>query len=168
MNQAHVVISRVFNAPRNLVWKAWTEAEHLAKWWGPKGFTVSVASFDFRPGGMFHYSMNGPGGQPMWGKFVYREIVALEKIVFINSFSDPQGGYTRNPWIPKWPLEVLNNQTFTEQAGQTTVTLEGGPINCTPEEEQLFADNRQNMTIGFKGTFEQLDELLAALKDGRS
>ncbi len=84
--QEKFTLSRTFKAPRALVWKAFTEAEHLGKWWGPKGMAIHVATFDFRPGGQFHYSMTAPDGASMWGKFLYREIVPQERVVFVNCF----------------------------------------------------------------------------------
>src|SRR5258706_14903907 len=72
------VITRVFAAPRELVWKAWTERDRLMQWFGPKGFTMPTAKMDFRPGGVFHYCMRSAEGHEMWGTFVYREIVAPE------------------------------------------------------------------------------------------
>src|SRR5262245_66243865 len=84
------VISRVFAAPRELVFKAQAESERLERWWGAKGFTTRVIKLDFRPSGVFHYSMRTPDGHKMWGKFVYREIVAQERVVFINSFTDSE------------------------------------------------------------------------------
>src|SRR2546423_1599106 len=117
------VITRVFDAPRELVWKAWTERERLMQWFGPKGFAMSTAKLDFRPGGSLHYCLKSPDGKEMWGRFVYREIVAPERIVLVNSFSDEQGGLTRHPFSPTWPLEMLSTTTFTEQAGKTTMTL---------------------------------------------
>jgi uncharacterized protein YndB with AHSA1/START domain len=155
------VVTRVFDAPRELVWKACTEAERLAQWWGPKGFAINVRMLDLRPGGMFHYSMRAPNGNEIWGKFIYREIVKPERIVFINSFSDETGATTRNPWLPGWPLEVLNTQTFTEQGGKTTLAIRGGPINATPEERKLYESQFENMQKGFAGTFDQLADYLA-------
>src|SRR5262245_1054188 len=90
--------SRVFNAPRALVWWAWTEKEGLAQWWGPKGCTIRVARHDLRPGGMFHYEMQMPSGDSMWGRFTFREIAAPERLVFVNSFSDENAGITRAPF----------------------------------------------------------------------
>jgi uncharacterized protein YndB with AHSA1/START domain len=109
-------ITRVFDAPRELVFKAQTEAEHLSKWWGPKGYTMLVAKLELRPGGTFHYSMRSPEGHEMWGKFVYREIVAPERIVFVNSFSDESGATVRAPFAPDWPLEVLNMLTLSTRS----------------------------------------------------
>jgi len=68
------VISRVFDAPRDLVWKAWTEPERLLKWWGPRDFEILSADVDLRIGGIFLYHLRSPDGLEIWGKFVYREI----------------------------------------------------------------------------------------------
>jgi uncharacterized protein YndB with AHSA1/START domain len=158
-------ISRVFDAPRRLVWQAWSEADRLARWWGPKGMPVTVHKLDFRPGGVFHYAMHGPDGRPaMWGRFVYREIVAPERIVYVSSFSDEAGGIARAPF-PKiretWPLEVLNRLTFTEEKGKTTVSLRGGPIDPTEAERRTYEGMFDSMQKGFGGTFDQLEEHLA-------
>ncbi len=160
---AELVITRVFNAPRTLVWKAWTDPEQLVKWWGPKGMPISVHKFQLRPSGVFLYSMRAPDGNDWWGKFVYREITAPEKIVFINSFSDAKENISRHPLSPTWPLEVSNTLTLTEQDGKTTLTLRGSPINATQEEQKTFQSNISNVQQGFKGTLDQLEEYLAHL-----
>ncbi len=158
-----LVIARTFDAPRELVWKAWTEQERLDKWWGPKGFLMKTAKLELKPGGVFHYSMQSPDGKVMWGKFVFREIRAPEKLVYVNMFSDAQGNATRNPWLPVWPLEILNTLTLEEKDGQTLLTIRGGPINATQEEIDAFLKNRPGMQQGFAGTFAQLDEYLKTM-----
>lgn len=115
-----LVITRVFDAPRSLVFKVWTDPKHLAQWWGPKGFTLHVQALDLRPDGVFHYSQQSPDGQVMWGKFVYREIAAPERLVFVSSFSDEAGNTVRHPWSADWPLEILNIVTLSEHEGKTT------------------------------------------------
>lgn len=158
---SEMVITRSFEAPRELVFKVWTEAEHLAQWWGPKGMSLRVSTLDLRPGGIFHYSMQSPEGHIMWGKFVYREIVAPEKIVFTNSFSDEEGNTIRAPFSESWPLEVLNTLTLTENEGKTTLTLRGGPLHATEEERKAYQAMFESMKQGFGGTFDQLEEYLA-------
>lgn len=158
------VISRVFDAPRELVWKAHTECQHLQHWWGSKGFKMTSCKLDFRPGGTFLYCLSSPAGQQMWGKFVYREIVALEKLVFINSFSDAAAGITRHPMSATWPLEMLNTSTFSEQDGRTTLTIRSTPHNASEEERQTFEAGMSGMEQGFGGTFAQLDEYLKSLR----
>ena len=158
------VIARVFNAPLALVWKANSELDALKEWWGPKGFSWKEGSLDFRPGGMFHYGLVSPNGQEMWGRFIYREIVPMEKIVSVNSFSDPQGGITRHPMSPDWPAEMLNTAMFAERNGRTTLTLRSSPLNATEAEMRVFADGFKSMEGGYTGTLDQLDAYLATLK----
>ncbi|HEY6280288.1 MAG TPA: SRPBCC domain-containing protein [Burkholderiales bacterium] len=160
-NSEEFVITRAFDAPRERVWKAWTEAERLKHWWGPKSFKVHTCKVDLRPGGVFHYGMRAPDGSDMWGKFVYREIVAPERLVFIVSFSDPKGGMTRHPWSPNWPLETLSTVTFTEQGGKTKITVQWVPHSATELERKTFEDGRQGMQQGWTGTFDQFAEYLA-------
>jgi uncharacterized protein YndB with AHSA1/START domain len=154
------VITREFNAPRELVWKAWTERERMMKWFGPKGFTMPAAKMDFRPGGTFHYCLCAPDGKEMWGRFVFREIVPPEKLILVNSFSDEDGGITRHPFSATWPLEMLTTTTLTERAGKTKLTIEWVPLNATDEERRTFDAMRDSMTQGWTGTFEQLEGYL--------
>ena len=161
--QQDLVISRILNAPRDKVWKAWSEADSLAQWWGPKGCTIRIVTFDFRPGGVFHYTMQFQPGHDMFGRFVYRDIAAPERIVFINSFSDLDGGITRAPFPQlkdTWPLEVHNTVTLTEENGKTTLTLRGRPINATEAETKTFIGMFDSMKQGFGGTFDKLDDYL--------
>lgn len=154
----------VLDAPRDLVWKAWSTREAMARWWGPKGFKIDVTRFEFRPGGMFLYSMNLPNGDVWWGRFIYREIVAPEKIVFLNGFSDAEGGLARAPFNPVWPLETMSTVTLTEQGNKTLLVSEGGPLTDKPDEIKAFDDNRQSMKGGYTGTMEQLVDWLKGAK----
>jgi uncharacterized protein YndB with AHSA1/START domain len=122
-----------------------------------------VARLDLKPGGTFHYSMRSPDGLEMWGKFVYREVAAPERIVFVNSFSDAEGNLVRHPFAAAWPLEVLNTLTLAEHEGKTTLTLSGGPINATDEERGVFDAGHASMQKGFGGTFDQLAEYLTTM-----
>ena len=152
--------SRVLNAPRKLVYKAFSGSAALAQWWGPKGCSINIVTFDFRPGGIFHYNME-MNGKVMWGKFRYLEIVEPERIVFVNSFSDEDGNVTPNPFLPTFPLEIMNIVTFTEHDGKTTLAFRGRPINATETEQQTFRDMNSSMQQGFAGTFDALEEYLA-------
>jgi len=159
------VFSRTFDASRDLVWKAWTEPERLAQWWGPKGATIRVVEFGLRPGGMFHYAMQYKPGQDIWARFIYREIVPPERLVFINSFSDPDGGIARPPFPQlgsAWPLEILNTVTLEEQDGKTTLTLRGRPINASEEAWEAYVGMFASMQQGFGGTFDKLAAYLAS------
>ena len=155
------VISRLFDAPRELVFKAQAESERLERWWGAKGFTTRIIKLDFRPGGVFHYSMRTPDSHEMWGTFVYREILAPERIVFINSFADKEGNTIQAPFSQTWPLEVLNTLTFSEHAGKTTLTIRSVPYKATKEERETFETELDSMRQGFNGYLDRLADYLA-------
>ncbi len=86
-----MVVTRVFDAPRKLVWKAWTDPQFVMQWWGPKGFTSPVCRMDFRVGGKFLCCMRTPDGQDFWNGGEYHEIVPYEKIVLSMFFADAEG-----------------------------------------------------------------------------
>ncbi|WP_276352082.1 SRPBCC family protein [Cohnella caldifontis] len=156
-----LILTRTLHAPRELVFKAWSEVEHLKRWWGPKGFEIDVAHLDFRPGGYFHYRMQSSDGHRMWGKFVYREIEVSERIVWNNSFSDEAGNIVRAPFSDLIPLEIRNEVTFLENNGMTIMTLCSEPVNATEEERSFFEGMFDSMREGFGGTFDQLEAYLA-------
>jgi uncharacterized protein YndB with AHSA1/START domain len=156
------VISRVLDAPRDIVWKAFTEPERLQRWWGPKGFTVIASRMDLRVGGTYHYGLQAPNGAQMWGKFVFREIVPQERMVFVSSFSDEAGSTTRHPGHMSWPLEMLTSFTFEElPGGKTKVTTRSRALNATAEEQRTFDSHHDSMRQGWTGTFDQLAAYLA-------
>ena len=156
------ILSRVFDAPRELVWKCFTEPQHVAKWWGPKGVTAGVVKLDLRSGGMCHYKLTTPDGTVMWGKSVYREIAPPERLVFINSFSDENAGLTRHPFGPSWPLEMFTVLTFEDQpGGKTKLTIRWSPLNPTAEEQQTFDAGHDSMRMGWTGSLDQLEAHLA-------
>lgn len=154
-----LVLTRVLRASPQRVWDAWTQ--HLGRWWGPKGMELGVLAFDLRPGGKFHYTMTPPGASaPMYGRMVFQEITPIERLAWINSFSDAEGGLGRAPFAPSFPAEIFNILTLEEIEGGTRLTLRGQPIRAAAEERQLFVSMRANMTQGFGGTFEQLEAFL--------
>lgn len=161
MDKTPFTISRTLDAPRELVWKVWTESDHLARWWGPKGCGVTVAKLDLRPGGSFHYALATPDGGAMWGLFHYREVQAPEKLVFLNSFSNAAGEITRAPFNEHWPLQMLSTIRFRDEGGRTTVSIEWLPYEATAEEWETFNAGRGGMTQGWSGTFDQLEAYLA-------
>lgn len=158
------VIERVFNAPRDLVWEVFTERDHLMNWWGPKGFKMIVGNLELKPGGTFHYGMQAPDGSEMWGKWVFREIVKPERLVFISSFSNKDGGLTRHPMAPTWPIEMLGTTTFTDQGGKTLLVNRVVALNAKDEERATFEGNFDSMKQGFGGTWDQLAAYLASLR----
>jgi uncharacterized protein YndB with AHSA1/START domain len=155
------VISRTFNAPRELVWKMFTDVRHMKEWWGPKGVTIAKAEMDLRPGRSFHYAMRTPDGSLMWGKMAYREITPPSRLVFVNFFSDESGGVTRHPMAPTWPLEMLSVFTFEELGAKTKFTVHWTPVNPTEEERATFAAGHASMQQGWGGTMDKLEVYMA-------
>lgn len=158
------VITRTFDAPCEVVFATWTDPAHLAHWFGPRGVTVATCNMDLRPGGIFHYCMRMPDGQDMWGKWVFREVAAPHRIVFVNSFSDAQGGLTRHPLAPAWPLEMLSTVTFVERDGKTTVSVEWQPINASQAERDTFNNSHASMQQGWTGSMDVLVDYLSKLQ----
>lgn len=107
------VIERTFDAPREMVFMAWSKAEHLQQWFGPTGWSLPVCKLDFRAGGEWLYCMRGPDGTEAWGKALYREIVAPERIVYVDYFADAQG----NP--AEGMPETLVTLIFEDQGDKT-------------------------------------------------
>ena len=140
-----LVLTRVFDAPRELVFKAWTERARLERWWGPKGFTNPVCEIDPRPGGAIHIDMRGPDGTvyPMFGE--YREIAPPERLVFTSKALGPNG----QPMF-----EMLNTVTFADRGDKTELTLHVRALTLTGD----AAGPLQGMTQGWSETLERLGE----------
>lgn len=158
--QGEFLLTRIFDAPREVVFKAWTESERLMQWFGPKGFAIHVRTNDLRPGGIVHYSMTSSDGSIMWGRWAYREIVEPERLVFVASFADPEGNIIRAPFSDTWPLEVLSTVILADHEGKTKLTLRGIAINATDAERAGFEAGHGSMQKGWTGTLDQLDEYL--------
>lgn len=121
-----VVITREFDAPRELVFRAWTHPEQLRRWYAPDGCAIHFKRIDVRPGGMFHSCVRTPDGHDCWCTGVYREIVAPERIVYTLTIADEQGnavGPTDVGMDPNWPRETTVTVTLAERDGRTTLTL---------------------------------------------
>ena len=157
-----LVITRVFDAPRDLVFKAWTEPEQLMRWWGPNGFTTPSVTVDLRVGGVFHYCMRSPDGQDFWGIGVYREIVPPERIVYMDSFADAHGNAvppSHYGMSADHPAEMLMTVTFVEKEAKTELTLR----HAIPESSEVRGGAQQ----GWTEMLERLADELAAGGPGR-
>ncbi len=154
--QAPLTITRVFNAPVELVWKAWTDPAQIMRWWGPKNFTSPHVKIDFRVGGKYLYCMRSPEGQDFWSTGTYREIIPLKKIVCTDSFSDEKGNVvpaSQYGMGDDFPLELEVTLLFEEKNGKAEFTLQhaGRP-----------AGEMSDMTSA--GWNESLDKLVEILK----
>ncbi|GGY73632.1 activator of HSP90 ATPase [Cellvibrio zantedeschiae] len=156
-------IKRTLNAPRQLVWDAWTQAEHLGKWFSPTAFTIKVVTMDLKPNGIFHYCMTTPDGTEMWGKWMFRDINAPEKLVLIQCFSNAEGGLGSHPMAPSWPKYTHSTMTLKEIDGKTELLLEWQTYEATAEEVATFNSAFDSMTQGWGSTFENLERYLAKI-----
>lgn len=165
LNQSfEIAFTRVFDAPRELVFKAWTELGHFAKWWGPKGFTLEVVKMDARSGGEFLGFQTSPDGNlVMWRKFAYQEVVEPEKVAYIQSFSDEQGNTVRAPFSVSWPLEIMNIITLEDDEGKTVLKLKGCPVNASAEEQETYNGMAPMLQQDLEGTFDKLADYLVSL-----
>ena len=162
-------IARVLRAPRDLVFAAWTQKEHLAQWFGPKGCTIPSCTVDLRPGGAFHYCMRSPGAADTWGKWVFRSIARPDRLVAVVSFADADGTTIKAPFDPPWPLEMLMTVTFADHAGVgkgTLVTVEWRALGSDVRSNRTFDEGHGSMQAGWTGTFEQLEAFLARRSAG--
>lgn len=159
------VLTRTFNAPRALVWKAFTDREALAQWMCPKGDKIVDNRLDLRPGGIYLYGIASPERGTYWGKWTFVEIVPLEKLVARVSFSDANAGITRHPMAPDWPAETLSVTTFEDAGeGKTKITLQWSAYNANEKEKALFDSSHASMNQGWGGTMDQLDFYLAQVQ----
>jgi len=145
-----LLITRTFDAPRELMWKVWTDPRHLAQWWGPQCFTNPVCEIDLRPGGVILIHMRGPDGTvyPMKGDF--REIVEPERLVFNSiAIEDDQGNIQ---------LEIRITVTFIERDGKTELTVRAAVVTSTPEAAGALA----GMDAGWNQSLDKLADYLAA------
>ncbi len=156
-----LILERVFDAPCELVFKAFSEAEHLKHWWGPRGWTLTVCNIDFRPSGTWHYCMKCIDekqgdfyGYESWGKAVYLEIVEAEKIVYVDYFSDAEGNEAENMPSSK------NTITFVEHEGKTKLVSRAQYAST----EALKAVLDMGMEQGITETWDRLAEHLQSLQ----
>lgn len=123
-----VVIVRVFDAPRELVYRAWSDAEHLLRWYAPDGCTLSYCKVDVRRGGALHSCIRTPDGTECWCSGVYKEVMPPERLVFTLHLSDARGGFVEPKdshlgGFPEWPRETTVTVTFENLSGKTKLTL---------------------------------------------
>jgi uncharacterized protein YndB with AHSA1/START domain len=142
-----VAITRVFTAPRALVWQAWTDPKMLAQWFGPRGFTASVLELDLRVGGALRIVMHGPDGNDYAMKGIFREVQAPERLVFSNVAIDNDGNHL---------LEGETIATLSEQDGKTTLTMKSHAVGLVPLAPQMLA----GMEAGWTQSIDKLGEVL--------
>lgn len=160
------LLTRVFNAPRGLVWKAWTDPRQMVKWWGPRVMSTPVCEVDVRPGGAYRIVMRAPDGKDYPMKGFYREVVKPEKLVYTADLSEHPLEWHEmfNPNYSKArqnvAMEILTTVTFEEQGDKTKLTVRMD-FDTADTRDRLA---KGGMTAGWSESFDKLDELLAATK----
>ena len=147
-NEATVTITRVIDAPRALVWAAWTDPKQMAQWWGPRHFTNPVCELDVRVGGKIRIDMRAPDGTiyPMTG--IFRDIHMPSRLVFMAEARDHAG---------KALLESLTTVTFAEEGGKTRLTVHAHAVGLAAIAPQMLA----GMEAGWTQSIDKLEELMA-------
>lgn len=148
-----ITVTRIFDAPREQVWKAWTEPIQLMRWWGPKGFTSPVCKTDLRVGGKYLYCMRSPEGKDFWSTGVYQEIIKQERIVCTDSFADEKGNVVpaSHYGMTNFPSELQVSVMFEKHEGKTKITLLHVGIP---------SDMKEMCTQGWNQSFDKLAESL--------
>jgi uncharacterized protein YndB with AHSA1/START domain len=146
--EASVTLTRVFDAPRALVWKAWTDPQMMAQWFGPRGFTSTVPELDVRVGGALRIVMHGPDGNDYPMKGTFSEVLVLERLVFSTIAIDKDGNHL---------LEGETTVTFVEKNGKTTLTLRTYAMGLVPIAPNMLA----GMEAGWTQSIDKLQELVA-------
>jgi uncharacterized protein YndB with AHSA1/START domain len=157
--ERELIITRVFDAPRELVWKAWTEPERLRRWWGPKGYTTPVCLVDLRVGGKYLICMRSPDGQDTYLTGVYLKIDPPNEIAYTDSFADEQGNVVSAAHYgmsADFPLELHVTVTFEDQGGKTKMTLRHAGFPAGEVSDQAGA--------GWNESFDKLAESLPAAR----
>lgn len=158
--EKELIITRIFDAPREVVWKAWTDPEEVKKWWGPKSFTAPFINIDLRVGGKYLFCMRGAGPdgvvRDFWSTGVYRDIVPLKRLAITDSFADEKGNVVPATYygMSDIPLECLVIVTFEDHGGETMFTLK------YPSVEGINASDLANMKQGWNESLDKLDEEL--------
>ena len=157
------VLTRTFDAPCDLVFKASTDPEHLQHWFGPKDCSFTLKKLQLRPDGLFHYRMVFPNDNEKFGRFIYREIVEPEKLEVIEAFCDEEANIVPHPFVPGYPIQAVQSFTFNENDGKTTITTRVTPYEASEAEVNTFVACFDKIPKGWNGTYDKFEEYLAAL-----
>jgi uncharacterized protein YndB with AHSA1/START domain len=160
MGPQELVITRVFNAPRERVWQAWTDPGMFKKWWGPQGFTSPVAKIDLRVGGEYLNCMRSPDGKEFWSLGVYREISAPNLLVMVDSFADEKGNVVPAAHYglsSGFPMEMTITVVLDEQDGKTKLTLKHSGVAGISDQD------RADMEQGWNQSLDKLEEVLSRI-----
>ena len=153
-------LGRVFEAPRNLVWRAWTDPKIIQHWYGP-GVETVIHEFDLKPGGLWLNEMKW-GGNSHYQRVEFKEVTPPEKLVWHHASADADWNIVANTMMPDWPLVLLTAVLFEDLGAKTSVRLSQTPINATDAQNAGFAATMSGMDNGWGGGYKLIDEWLEA------
>lgn len=156
------ILDREFNAPRELVWRAWTDPQFLQRWYGP-GVETMIHKFDLEPGGVWLNEMKMGAGSN-FQKIIFKEVTKPAKLVWHHCSADEDWNIAANPMMPDWPRILLTTVTFEEKGDRTNVRLSQIPLDATDAEIACFAKMKDGMSGGWGKGYEIIDELLTELQ----
>ena len=154
-SETNLTITREFNFPRDLVWTAWTEPEHIAQWFGPEGFSTRVEEYEFKTGGRFKYVMIGPDGKEYPGTSVFKEISPKDRIVATDDFGDNYKA--ENPDVPSG---MIVTESFEDLGSRTKVTISIDHASADDKRKH----EEMGVVAGWGSTLDKLEKHLAGLK----
>ena len=156
------VLERTFDAPREMVWRAWTDPELLSRWYGP-GIETIIHDFDLQPGGAWLNEMRW-GENADFSKMVFQEVTQQEKLVWHHSSTDADWNIISSPMMADWPRVLLTTVTFEDLDDKTNVRLSQIPMDATDAEIACFAAMMDGMSKGWGGGYKIIDEILQELQ----
>jgi len=161
-NESQYVLDRVFDAPRAMVWRAWTDPKLLSRWYGPNAETI-VHKFDLKPGGLWLNEMRW-GEKSDLSKMVFKEVIPEERLTWHHSSADADWNIISSPMMEGWPRIILTTVTFVSEGEKTKVRLTMVPHEATEAEIACFAGAMAGMDSGWGSGFALLDDMLVELK----
>lgn len=160
MSEPVFVYERIFKAPRALVFDCFAKVEHMSKWFRSPGSVCEFIYSDVRPGGYNHVKMVNPDMGTFYGKYTFREVTPIDRLVYVNAFADAEGNLVHHPMAPTWPLELLTELTFTDEGADTKLTLVWTAIDANEEELATFEAGLDGCRQGWGTTLDYLDTYL--------
>lgn len=159
------ILDRIFDAPRDMVWRAWTDPELLQRWYGP-GVETTIHKFDLKPGGAWLNEMKW-GDKSDLSKMIFQEVVPQEKLVWHHSSTDGDWNVISSLMMPDWPRVLLTTVTFEDKGDKTNVRLSQIPIDATDAEIACFANMMAGMSKGWGSGYAIMDEIFVELQADR-
>jgi uncharacterized protein YndB with AHSA1/START domain len=156
--------SRVIDAPRDILFSVWTDAEHFAQWFGPRDVVLPFCKIDPQPGGVLHFCHRLRDGTEVWVKGACREFVAPERLVFALSFVDASGRAAAHPMFPDWPLDAsfLTTVTFADLGRKTQLTVRQVLVPAAAAARDMVRREREGARAGWSETLDRLGEYASA------